>query len=83
MIELAGQPVVQVTLTLQGERVSIQATTGGSKDGWALIRTMCLEGALAAHTEWLKLQAAAPPQVVLPTLAPPYGGIPLRGNGGG
>jgi hypothetical protein len=73
MIELPGLPRVEVRLTLQGQRVSIQAIggAGATLDGWALIRGICIEGALAAHTEWLRLEAATCPTLVVPSLAAP------------
>ena len=73
MIELPGQPRIEVRLTLQGQRVSIQAIggAGATLDGWALIRGICIEAALAAHTEWLRLEATTRPTFVVPSLDVP------------
>lgn len=67
MIELTGEPQCQVTLTLQGQRVTIQSTVPPGPDGWAMIRTICFEGVLAAHAQFLAQQRA----VVSPLLVPP------------
>jgi hypothetical protein len=73
VIELPGQPRVEVRLTLQGHRVSIQAIggAGATLEGWALIGGICIEGALAAYTEWLRLEATTRQTLVVPSLAAP------------
>lgn len=67
MIELAGQPSYEVRLTLQGQRVTIQSTVPPGPDGWAMIRSICIEGVLAAHAQFLEQQRA----LVSPILVPP------------
>lgn len=66
MLEVPGAQI-QVILTLQGSRVTIQSTAPPGVDGWALIRSVCIEGTLAAHTQFLAEQQRTASPIVVPS----------------
>lgn len=69
MLEVPGSQI-QVVLTLQGSRVTIQSTAPPGVDGWALIRSVCIEGTLAAHAQFLVEQQRLASPLVLPSVEP-------------
>jgi hypothetical protein len=66
MLEVPGSSL-QVILTLHGSRVTIQSTAPPGPDGWALIRSVCVEGLLAAHAQFLVEQQRAASVLVMPS----------------
>ena len=65
--ERTSQILPQVTITLDGQRVSIVSTIAlQAPDAWAQIRQLCYEGLLAAHAQIVQHGTTAPPLVVIP-----------------